>query len=273
VELWLLLEYPRPWKSKALEDNDLPEAVNRHLATLPAEVAARSGLKLRVQFIKQAASADVAKPRVFLADGRPGQTRLLATELDNYAAIAYLPAAELASGNLPDSRLAEEPVYLVCTNGQRDLCCARFGLPLFEALRIEYGQRIWQTTHIGGHRYAPNLVCLPSGIVYGFVDPEQGPGLVAAHDRSELSLAHLRGRACFPPVAQSAEYFSRQQSGDRRLACPAATIAPAEGDVTEVTIGGQTLRVRQLTGQEPVIASCDAAPKPASSYLLAGAEA
>ena len=63
------------------------------------------------------------------------------------------------------------PQYFVCTNGQRDLCCARFGLPTYAALRERVGERVWQTTHVGGHRFAPNVLTLPQAALYGRVQP------------------------------------------------------------------------------------------------------
>jgi hypothetical protein len=221
VEMWLLIEYARPWKPKALLDNDLEQEVSEHLNALVTE-AESLGVKLRLQFIKQGSSTDQAAPRLFLADGRleegrrstANPVRLLAGSLKQFKVLLSLNAAQIIRFELPEivaPQASDDSLLLVCTNGQRDLCCAKFGLPLFEALRIEYGSRVWQTTHIGGHRYAPNLLCLPSGIVYGFVDPAIGVDLVAGHDIGQIQFDKIRGRSCYPPLLQAAEYFLWQQ--------------------------------------------------------------
>ena len=58
---------------------------------------------------------------------------------------------------------------LVCTHGSYDVCCATFGYPIYEVLRSHYvpqmpdSLRVWRVSHIGGHRFAPNLVDMPEG--------------------------------------------------------------------------------------------------------------
>ncbi len=269
VELWLLVEYPRPWKPKALQDNEFSAAINSHLQQLPDEVAQLCGLRLRVQFVKNAGSADMRRPRVMLAGGNG---TLTGTSLDNYDALLDLRAEDLARQTLPGADQLAQGIYLVCTNGQRDLCCARFGLPLYERLRMDLGERVWQTTHIGGHRYAPNLVCLPSGLVYGFVQPEQAPALVSELDAGRLDLQHLRGRAALPPAAQAAEYFLRRARQDRQLS--SLTLAAVEGTDAELLsirlkLAGCDYRVRLRRGvSEPVMASCTGEPKPVEQFSL-----
>lgn len=257
VEVWLLLEYPRPWKPKALEDNDLPTDVNRHLAELPL-LMAEAGVKLRIQFVKQAASAGIECPRAFIADGRAAHLQLTEGRFEDYQGFGAITADDLLAARLPGARVVDEEILLVCTNGQRDLCCARFGLPLYEALAFEYGQRVWQTTHVGGHRYAPNLICLPSGLVYGHVAPEAGVALVQNHDRGEVALDKLRGRAGFNPAAQAAEYFIRTELG----ASTGHLEIIADDDTWAWSVGDQagTIRIREEKAGM-IVASCGAEPK------------
>lgn len=267
VDTWLLIEYPRPWKPKALADNDLGDVICGHLDALPERVAKLGGGKLRVQFIKQASSADQVHPRVFVASG----ATLVGGELDSYQAIGEITAEDVIAARLPNGTQVEEEIFLVCTNGQRDLCCARFGLPLFEALRIEHGGRVWQTTHVGGHRYAPNVVCLPSGLVYGFVMPDDGDALVRQHDAGEVDAARLRGRSAFAPPVQAAEVFLRRERG---MASGRLELLEAQTKDTETRVrfnhGSETfaLVVRTEVDAASVIASCDADPKPVSVFHL-----
>ena len=50
---------------------------------------------------------------------------------------------------------------------------------LMAALATDHGGRTWECTHLGGHRFAGNMVCLPDGVVYGRVTPADGPRLAA----------------------------------------------------------------------------------------------
>ena len=73
---------------------------------------------------------------------------------------------------------------LVCTHGSRDVCCSRFGYPISEELRRRYttgsegGLRVWRTSHLGGHRFAPNLMDLPEGRYWGRLEAEVLENLV-----------------------------------------------------------------------------------------------
>ena len=102
---------------------------------------------------------------------------------------------------------------LVCTNGRRDVCCGRAGRELGRALAPELGERLWETTHIGGHRFAPNLVCLPHGLMYGRLDAVSARHVARAYQSGEVELDHLRGRTSLEPEAQARDYFARRATG------------------------------------------------------------
>lgn len=65
---------------------------------------------------------------------------------------------------------------LICTHGSRDQCRARFGNPLYrQALKTVSDLslnhvRIWQASHIGGHRFAPTAIDFPEARYYGYLD-------------------------------------------------------------------------------------------------------
>jgi len=269
VEVWLLIEYSRPWSPKAIADNDLSFDVNARLAELP-EMLSQLGVKLRIQWIKQTSSADVDHPRIFVVDARSGKLR--GGVLKSHTEISQLNeavilGAEPLPGEKDRSMWADEDLLLVCTNGQRDLCCARFGLPVFEVLARAYGMRVWQTTHVGGHRYAPNLVCLPSGIVYGHVHPDQVSDLVTRHDAGEVVLENLRGRSSLSGAAQAAEYYILAEIG----ATHAVELTRDGTDIFQWQCrktgdkGMVTVAARELPG---IIASCGADPKTDYEYEL-----
>ncbi len=110
-------------------------------------------------------------------------------------------------------RAVTDPIFLVCTNGKRDACCALRGRALMAALAVKHGDRTWECTHLGGHRFAGNLVCLPDGIVYGRVAPADGPRLASAYLDGVLDPSLLRGRSAWPAPAQVAEQHLRLGAG------------------------------------------------------------
>ncbi len=73
---------------------------------------------------------------------------------------------------------------LVCTHGSHDVCCSRLGYPLYRELRERYAAgsegrlKVWRTSHMGGHRFAPTLMDLPEGYYWGRLGPEDLENLV-----------------------------------------------------------------------------------------------
>lgn len=268
VDVWLLVEYAYAWKPKALEDNILPSSVTAVFDRLNDEFKAL-GLRLRIQFIKQA-SSELHCPRLYFADGRDDTWQLLTTQLKGYEEFPHLTAIELLEGRQLGFTPSLEEIYLVCTNGQRDICCARFGRPLYSRLNEVYGDRIWQTTHIGGHRYAPNLLCLPSGFVYGFVSPDLGVNLVQDHGKQKLDVGRLRGRSHYPPHVQAGEIFARQEHNLSRRDDVVCTSSPGSMDRVRVQIAGaESEEITLLKQSVPNLPTdCEVKPKPSSIFSL-----
>lgn len=253
VGAWLLLEYRPVWKAKAHDDNSLAPRTRQWLADALAGLA-RLGIRGRPQFIRQP-EVDSAHTRFLL--GLPG--RLLAFSGVGYGFLESLDVAAIAAD--PAAAAGERlvaPQYFVCTNGQRDVCCARFGLPAHAALRERVGARAWQVTHLGGHRFAPNVLVLPQGALYGRVTPAAVPEFVAAVESDALAFPQLRGRTWQPKHVQAAEAFSGRS--DLRL-------LHVDGDESRATVrfaapdGVVDVAVRRDDAGLSVLASCgDAEP-------------
>jgi hypothetical protein len=105
---------------------------------------------------------------------------------------------------------------LVCTHANHDLACGRFGNPLYRRLRKEYASetlRIWQTSHFGGHRFAPTLVDLPSGHFWGHLVPDILPTLVHQAGSVQDLYPYYRGWTGLNKFAQVAEREIWMQEG------------------------------------------------------------
>jgi hypothetical protein len=112
-------------------------------------------------------------------------------------------------------------MWLVCTHSRRDRCCAKFGLPLQAALQHAAKGLVWHSSHVGGHRFAPNVVLLPHGIMLGRVAPDDVSGLVADVQAGRLPEPRFwRGRTCLSPPVQTAEILARQALSYRGRAVP-----------------------------------------------------
>lgn len=98
------------------------------------------------------------------------------------------------AASLPSPEAITTPTILICGHGGRDQRCGVLGPLLQSCFRAELQRRgitaeVAQISHIGGHKYAGNVIIyLPpgmqgnalsgSGIWYGRVGPEQVEGLV-----------------------------------------------------------------------------------------------
>lgn len=209
--VWYLLEYTRPWGAQATEENELPEVVSRWLGE---QVRGCDG---RLQFIRQfRPDADVLT--FFVGVNEPAHPRLYEFHLGAYEDLLELDVAAVVRG---DGRYAPHlvtgPRYFVCTNGKRDRSCAVYGAALYRALAEKVGGAAWMTTHLGGHRFAGTLLTLPSGVCYGRVAPADVPHLLAATQRGDVWPERLRGRTCYGPIEQVADFYARQELGLVRL--------------------------------------------------------
>ncbi|HAY83768.1 MAG TPA: hypothetical protein DCY42_02275 [Chloroflexi bacterium] len=212
-DLWLMIEYDSPWEGKAFEQSTLPENVKEYLQGI-----AIPGAKTRIQMIRQESSRQRVGIRFFMAHTDPLSPRLFEFELNDYLDLLDLNLSALAAGDLQDdAALRDTPLYLVCTNGKRDLCCARYGVEIYNVLNAEIGEAVWQSSHIGGHNKAPNTLFFPYGVEYGHTSPEDILRLVHNFQQGLVGLEHYRGRVCFDEPAQAAEHFWRQETGNLDL--------------------------------------------------------
>jgi hypothetical protein len=199
---WLLVEDRSAWGSHAVRD------------VLGAELdAAAKVRRLRLLLVRRREgdpAADVVR-RAFLVDTEAAA--MAVRTIEDVGELAALLDVEVADFGAP----LMDPLLLVCTNGKRDACCALRGRALTTALADEHAERTWECTHLGGHRFAGNFVCLPHGIVYGRVGPADGPRLADAYLAGRLDPDLLRGRSAWPSPAQVAEQILRRRLGLLRV--------------------------------------------------------
>jgi len=210
---WLLIEMGPPWGDNPVTGPSLlpPEA-------RAAVLTAAQQLPLKVLAIRQ--DRRWGARRYFLAHSGPDEPWLREGELHELEPVlARLDWHAIVHAGVAPAVGVEsaEPLFVVCTHGKRDACCAEHGRPLVRALEVEHPRRTWQCSHLGGDRFAANMACLPEGVMYGHVPPRRGPEIAAAHQCGRVVLDHLRGRTTQSPDAQAAEWFLRRETGVHTL--------------------------------------------------------
>lgn len=193
VGLWIFLEVRETWEPKNLETNSLPTVAKAWLDDAMARGEAE-GLMPRAQFIRHRRRPSDPLTVMTFCDGE-----LRKQEISDYSELASINPL---GNQMPKS---EDILYFVCTHARRDLCCSREGLPTWQRLDALSNGRAWQTTHLGGHRFAPNVLTLPSARSYGRVRVDEVDAFFADIESGEVPTKYLRGNAALPPDAQACE--------------------------------------------------------------------
>ena len=215
VDHWILIEYRGAWRRDVLGGSLLSPRLKEHLR---AQLESLRPSKLL--FVKQPARRAERGRRVFLATSKPGEERLLGLEVEHPDDLREVDLAGALAGGSALAKPVSHPLLVVCTHGKRDRCCAREGRPLYDALRdaapaVALGGAgwIWQSTHVGGDRFAGNVVALPHGTYHGRVAPSDVPGVLAAIAAGGVELDRYRGRSAYPFPVQAAERALRESEG------------------------------------------------------------
>ena len=219
----MLIEHPGPWGRDGLLDARLAPGVGAGLRELEARTGARVLLIRRPRRIGD--EGGVVCVAIDTKDEWLGASRIRrirdALDLDPRDRSAFAPS--------------EEPLFVVCTHGRRDPCCAERGRPLARATALVTPDLVWESTHVGGDRFAGNLVAFPHGLYFGRVQPEEGPEIVTAYrDGGIAHLERYRGRTIHPTPVQAAEVALRRQRGLDGLDDVALERARRDGDRVEV---------------------------------------
>jgi hypothetical protein len=208
VRGWVLLEQAGSWGAEAVLESRLDRPLARALHRA-AEAA-----HLRLLLIRRPGRATGQAATCFVAHTSRRDRWLERRRLDDPAELLELDMAAVVAGERPGfGDPAAEPVYLVCTNGRHDRCCATYGRPLALALAAAHGELVWESSHVGGDRFAGNLVCLPGGHYFGRVGPDDADRVVGLHRKGTIDLDHYRGCCIDPPTVQAAEWFARRATG------------------------------------------------------------
>jgi hypothetical protein len=248
VRTWLLLEHTGPWGDDALLDARLPDGLG---AALKQRAKANSA---KILLIRRFNSKPVgAGLRVFAAYADPVRPRLESGTVSDEREILDLDLGALRGSGSTGLAAYEGPIFCVCTNGRHDACCAVKGRPVAQALDRAHPEETWEVSHIGGDRFAGNLVVLPHGLYYGRLAPQSALTVAGSHLAGELDLDHLRGRASYPMGVQAAEIFLRRELAVTREDAVSFSGRVVDDGVTRssFTVAGATYDVSVRTTRDP----------------------
>jgi len=246
---WLLIEHPEAWARDVADrvlDRALPGPRLRELAELRRRYGLRPLLGRRPGY----RAGRPARRTVLVGSvGGPAGRWLERLELDDLHELADLDLAAVATGAGGVGTPVTGAVFGVCTHGSKDMCCATLGRPVAKALADAAPGRVWETTHLGGDRFAGNVLVLPAGFLYGHVSTATAARLAAATDDDRVLPELLRGRTLVDMRAQVAEIAVRRVTGLHGI----DDVEPIRTDETGMVVvraGGARMGVR--LGRHPL---------------------
>ncbi len=247
VRSFLLVEHDGPWGADALRDARLPDGLGAHLA------AEGRRHRVRVLLVRRHGRRDTSGTRVFAARAAGADSWLESATLDAIEDVRDVDLAALGAGRSPGLEPHADPVLAVCTHGRHDACCAERGRPLAAALAASrHADAVWECSHIGGDRFAGNVLVLPRGLYHGHLDPASVLAVADALAEGRLELDHLRGRSDLAMPVQAADIEVRRRLGLTGLDDVRPTSVRADGDLTSVTLAAAgrevTVQVRRVLG-------------------------
>ena len=203
VDTWILIEYRGLWAHDAVDGSTLSGELKAHLR------AERTRLPhARILFVRRAERRGrdgllgLRRPH----DGERRPIRRLELERhDDLIGVSTRrpPARPSITRSSSSARTASTTAAAPSTAARSTTRCCE---------QVEDGWA-WQSTHVGGDRFAGNLVVLADGVYYGRVEPSEAwPVLEAALD-GRVHLPRYRGRSCHGFAAQAAERSVREQTG------------------------------------------------------------
>ena len=202
---WLLIEQPGAWGRNALLESKLPAEVAEAIDERRRDAGVRVLLIRRGPGPSSSDRRRWAFARTTAIDPAVG-----GGWFSDPAELLDLDLAGLASGEVPVPNTESEPLVAVCTHGRHDRCCADNGRPVARRLR-QAGVDVWECSHVGGDRFAANVVSFPHGLYHGRVTPATALALVHAYAEGRIHPAGFRGRAAWSPAAQQAEILLRHE--------------------------------------------------------------
>jgi hypothetical protein len=210
VEHWLLVEHTGAWPYEPLDAGIFAGGLRSHLDAQLERLPSS-----RLLLIKRPGRFRREGLRIVYGSTPERGRRFFTLEVERHADLVELDIAGVLSGAVrPFGEPLAHPLLIVCTHGKRDRCCARFGQELCAAVHGRVAPSwVWQSSHVGGDRFAGNLVCLPEGLYFGRVGGQEADEVLESYLAGRIDLERYRGRSCYPFPVQAAEVHVRRETG------------------------------------------------------------
>jgi hypothetical protein len=261
ADRFVLVEFPTPWPKKAVEVFDA--------AIRPALEDAAAAARAKILLMRRHGHRTGEMRRWAVVDARAH--RILWGSWETTADLAALVPSVGASSE----EWSDQPIVLVCTHARHDACCGVLGRPVAAALTESHGDLVWESSHVGGHRFAGNVVLPLDGTYYGRLGAHDASGVIEAHLAGIVSTEHVRGFSWMDPAAQAVAVDVLRRWG------PAGAADLTGVDAVQVSENGWQVEIcgsgslpERVTADVDVVVgaearlSCHADPTPTEHFVI-----
>lgn len=251
---WFLVEIDGAWGEHAFLQSRLDPDLGRQLVRR-IEAAGMRPLAIRRTGKRADERRDQTRYRWAVVDARPGLEAVRWGSVDDPRMLLDVPL-DGSTGVL-----STEPVIAVCTHARHDQCCAVKGRPVVTALARAHPKLTWECSHLGGDRFAANMVVFPHGLYYGRVHAMDAVGIIELYRSGVIDERYFRGRSSVTNATQAAQSFARSALREFRIDALAGTSESRVDDEWSITLDhdGTSVVVKLAqTMSQPMLSTCSA---------------
>jgi hypothetical protein len=209
AQTYILIECPPPWTAEALNSKWVPNNLR-----LLVEDVKRTKSSIKFLLIANNLSHKSNRSTLLIYQRKEGINHgyhKQEFQAENLEQLVIVLRKWLFLGIPISETQTTTRDILVCTHGSHDQCCARYGNPFFfhatatvSNLNLD-NVRIWKSSHLGGHRFAPTAIDFPEGRYYGALDIESFQQILTRSGDINCLNKVYRGWGILPPAIQALE--------------------------------------------------------------------
>ncbi|MYR47338.1 sucrase ferredoxin [Streptomyces sp. SID5910] len=237
-DVWVLVEYRGGWPANGFDGLPIDPGVKERVYR--AAQLARARVLLVRRHGRRASTGTAPRWAVLHYDGSGAHRQ----RWGRWHADEDL--AEIADALDAPGEAGLPPVVLVCAHGQHDPCCAVRGRPVARALSERRPDLVWECAHVGGDRFAANVVVAPDGVYYGGLDGRSSVAVIEEHLAGRVHPEYLRGYTDLFPPQQAAVAAVLGHAGPAGRHDYAVTGTDRVGDRWRVRITGRPPRAESF---------------------------
>jgi len=213
---FVLITWPKKyWQYEALDSKGgFPEGLKEWMKT-QSEISGKISIRLVSRKDLKNESADI-----YIYPEKKHYSEILPEEIYGVLMSHFLNKSD--SENI--AKNIEKDHILVCTHGRHDKCCAKFGQKLADNLRNHLKDQqenieVFDSSHLGGHRFAPTMIDFPSGRAYGQLTTEEIPDYLESREQGVVYAKAYRGTVFLPELVQVAEAYVQRFRSIKQWNC------------------------------------------------------